>query len=105
PAATAPSASASTPASATSCRPAAPAGASPVSAMDRSLRIRFALMALLFVALFAITVTLSNFYKRTARVKTLVIPPDVTSCENDEDSGLSNQLGSCPPEAAPAHAA
>jgi hypothetical protein len=73
--------------------------------MDRSLRIRFALMAVLFVALFAITVTLSNFYKTTARVKTLVIPPDVTSCDKDEDCGLSNQVGCCPCEAGGGQAA
>jgi len=67
--------------------------------MDRSLRTRFALMGVLFVALLAITVTLSNFYKATARVKTLVIPPDVMACETDEDCGVSNQIDCCPCEA------
>jgi len=67
--------------------------------MDRSLRIRFALMGVLFAALLAITVTLSNFYKATARVKTLVIPPDVMACETDEDCGVSNQIDCCPCEA------
>jgi hypothetical protein len=67
--------------------------------MARSLRIRFVLMAVLFVALLAITVTLSSFYKATARVKTLVIPPDVLACDTDEDCGVSNQIDCCPCEA------
>ena len=38
--------------------------------MARSLRIKFALMGGLFVALLVMSLVLSSFYKATARVKT-----------------------------------
>ena len=64
--------------------------------MDRSLRIRFALLGGLFLTLLVLSLVLSSFYKATSRVKTLVLPPDVTSCSKDEDCGLTDQIGCCP---------
>jgi len=64
--------------------------------MDRSLRIRFVLLGGLFLTLLVLSLVLSSFYKATSRVKTLVIPPDVTSCSKDEDCGLTDQIGCCP---------
>ena len=64
--------------------------------MDRSLRIRFVLLGGLFLTLLVLSLVLSSFYKATSRVKTLVLPPDVTSCSKDEDCGLTDQIGCCP---------
>ena len=57
--------------------------------MARSLRIKFALMGGLFVALLVMSLVLSSFYKATARVKTLIIPPDVVTCNTDQDCGVT----------------
>ena len=73
--------------------------------MDRSLRIRFALLGGLFLTLLVLSLVLSSFYKATSRVKTLVIPPDVTSCSKDEDCGVTNQIGCCPCETSGGQAA
>ena len=67
--------------------------------MARSLRIKFALMGGLFVALLVMSLVLSSFYKATSRVKTLIIPPDVVACNTDQDCGVSNQIACCPCEA------
>jgi hypothetical protein len=73
--------------------------------MDRSLRIRFVLLGGLFLTLLVLSLALSSFYKATSRVKTLVIPPDVTSCSEDEDCGLTDQIGCCPCESGGGQAA
>src|SRR5881397_1552905 len=67
--------------------------------MARSLRIKFALMGSLFVALLVMSLLLSSFYKATSRVKTLIIPPDVVACTTDQDCGVTNQVACCPCEA------
>src|SRR2546428_11289750 len=73
--------------------------------MDESLRARFIALAALFVVLAATGILLSSFYRRTATTKTVVLPPDISACDEDRDCGLANQVGCCPCEASGAQAA
>lgn len=66
--------------------------------MDESLRGRFILLTSLLVALVVVGFVLGGFYRRTARVTTLVLPVDVVVCAADEDCGQTNQIGCCPCE-------
>lgn len=66
--------------------------------MDESLRRKTIALGGLFVALVAVGLLLSGFYRNTARTRTLVIPFDVAECDEDDDCGLSNQVGCCPCE-------
>ena len=63
--------------------------------MDKSPRVRFVVLGLFF-ALFAIGLVLTSFYRATSRVRTLVIPNDILTCDRDEDCGLTNQIACCP---------
>jgi hypothetical protein len=63
--------------------------------MDRSLRMRLALLALLFVALIGLGLVMASFYRATSRITTLVLPPDITVCERDHDCILIDQISCC----------
>ncbi len=73
--------------------------------MDESLRGRFMALGVLFAAVAVIGIVLSSFYRKTATTKTVVLPPDISACDEDRDCGLSNQLGCCPCEASGAQGA
>lgn len=68
--------------------------------MDESLLRRKAVFIIVSFLLLCTTMALlAGFYRRTARTRTLLLPFDIASCDDDGDCGLVNQIGCCPCEA------
>ena len=63
--------------------------------MDEGLRSRAIMLGLAFVTLAIVALTIASFYKRTARTRTLIVPFDIAACDDDQDCGLTNQIGCC----------